>query len=261
MSKNLEEAYINSIESSAPDLWGRISARIDAYEAEQAMHVQEEAVTKMPENVIPMTAGKKKPQTKTFMKRYGGVVVAAAALVIAVPTILLVSRNGGRKSMETATTDMMAESTTSTYESIAGGAYWDSKDVAESAMDDMMEADYDAGDAVCTETNAVSEEASITEGAVMESEKEDCEESDCAPSEMFWYDVQAQVLAVDGDELTLQISELDGEEDELVYPGAILEGVVCPPDYVDSMGIGDEVAVTLLYDGVLWNLVSRTDCY
>lgn len=99
---DFEKEYLNYAKDSAPDLWDRIEAGVDAYEASAAQEDKKNIDNKDADNekVVFIESAKEKAENtkqkslgKRSIRKYSGLIAAAAALVIIVPAISVVSKN------------------------------------------------------------------------------------------------------------------------------------------------------------------------
>ncbi len=226
MHKNFEEEYHKSIEESVPDLWGRISAGIDALEGGAAVN------TMAQENVVPFQARTK--AKNHWWKRYGGVVVAAAVLVIAIPVVLLAQNAGGRKKSETAT-----------------GMYFETESIT-------VTAEYEECDSVDTVyTNEAQEEADAEESYYeTESAETTCEEAACESAAVdegvMYIQVIFEVQKIEGEELTVRFVQETVEDTILQDVESLLVQYV-PADYPDVQE-GTTYEAYIYSDGNSWFL-------
>jgi len=125
---NLEIEYKNLIDSELPDLWSRIEAGVDAYEASKkdndniqtikTSNVDEDKITetseesKLDEKLILIRKAKRKQTIMTI----GKIVAAAAVLFIVVNGVRMFN---GPKNMATSSDDAMADGSYATAESAA----------------------------------------------------------------------------------------------------------------------------------------------
>lgn len=148
---NFETTYKKYAQDATPDLWDRIEAGVDAYEASAGNDLTEDN-----KNVSDFETHRKK---KFNIRKYGGIIAAAACLLIAAPAIMFLSNNSfGNMTasapaadaapmvMETAEAPMESED----YEEVA----------TEAAEDTMNSIDYEE-----TADMAVAESAAAEEPA------------------------------------------------------------------------------------------------
>lgn len=181
---NFEIEYKKYAQDSTPDLWDRIEAGVDAYEAsagndltednknvsdiEESLNVEKSSNL---ENVSDFETHRKK---KFNIRKYGGIIAAAACLLIAAPAIMFLSNNSfGNMTasapaadaapmvMETAEAPMESED----YEEVA----------TEAAEDTMNSVDFDYEETAdmamaeaASETVAESASEAVAESAVAE---------------------------------------------------------------------------------------------
>ncbi|MCR5655627.1 MAG: hypothetical protein K6G07_08335, partial [Lachnospiraceae bacterium] len=156
--KELEHEYQNAISLDAPDLWSRIEAGVDAYEAEKKKEAGPEAVgvtaqttqtveqeAQPAEEVKTQTTAKKKSGAKlVYLYRFGAIAAAMFFLFIVVRAVNL-NRTGTTN--ETASEAPMQEASEATMEEAAEEPmYEESSDMAmeEASEAPMEEAESEA---------------------------------------------------------------------------------------------------------------------
>lgn len=139
---DFEKEYKKYSEESVPDLWDRIEAGVDAYEAQAAESAPADNVAY--NNVVPISNEAK----KRIPGVYVGLIAAAACVLIAVPAMIFTNKAGSASEVPTG---YMAE--------------------AEAPMtDSMMEAPAMAEDAAAAEEPVMVEEAATAEEPMTDTE-------------------------------------------------------------------------------------------
>lgn len=166
---NFENEYKNYAKESTPDLWDRIEAGVDAYEASQSSANNQSNENQS--NIVSFNKEEsevKVTPSKKNWKKYSGLIVAAAAVIIVAPAIILMS-DGGLSKVDSAPTAMDAQPMMSetAAEEAAEPSYEDSESV-NAATEDVAE-----------EETATTDEAPAQEAApVCEAPAESAEVSD-----------------------------------------------------------------------------------
>ena len=108
--KNLEKEYKEAIKNETPDLWSRIEAGVDAYEASKKETAPEAVETPVAE---PVKTGRDNVVNFRFKKAINiiGKISVAAVLVAAVAVTINLTRTGRDFSAEPASEATMADST------------------------------------------------------------------------------------------------------------------------------------------------------
>lgn len=106
---NFENEYKNYAKESTPDLWDRIEAGVDAYEASQSSANNQSNENQS--NIVSFNKEEsevKVTPSKKNWKKYSGLIVAAAAVIIVAPAIILML-DGGLSKVDSAPTAMAAQ--------------------------------------------------------------------------------------------------------------------------------------------------------
>lgn len=216
---SFEETYRKSIEASAPDLWDRISAGIDALEAESQTERNADSVA---DNVVAFTA---KPKKKKSIARYSGAIAAAVVFVLAIPGFILANR----AKREDAATEMMATVAEESSHSKSDKSDKTDKpnrqnfiaDVVNEATAGVMEAE--STDYVCEDVcETVTEETQDANYAPVEIEENDKDISGAvseSESKGITYEGKGKLVEIESDKVTIYIVE----PTEFMEKGATLE--------------------------------------
>lgn len=177
---NFENEYKNYAKESTPDLWDRIEAGVDAYEASQfsANNQSNENQSNIVSFNKEESEVKVTPSKKNW-KKYSGLIVAAAAVIIVAPAIILMS-DGGLSKVDSAPTAMDAQPMMSetAAEEAAEPSYEDSESV-NAATEDVAEEETATTDEAPAEEAPAEEaaEAPATESAMEENAIADANEA------------------------------------------------------------------------------------
>ena len=177
---NFENEYKNYAKESTPDLWDRIEAGVDAYEASQSSANNQSNENQS--NIVSFNKEEsevKVTPSKKNWKKYSGLIVAAAAVIIVAPAIILMS-DGGLSKVDSAPTAMDAQPMMSetAAEEAAEPSYEDSESV-NAATEDVAEEETATTDEAPAEEAPAEEaaEAPATESAMEENAIADANEA------------------------------------------------------------------------------------
>lgn len=143
---DFEKEYKKYSEESVPDLWDRIEAGVDAYEAQAAESAPADNVAY--NNVVPISNETK----KRIPGVYVGLIAAAACVLIAVPAMIFTNKAGSSSEIPTG---YMAEA---------------EAPMADSVMEAAAEAPAMAEDAAAAEEPVMVEEAEAAEEPMTDTE-------------------------------------------------------------------------------------------
>lgn len=177
---NFENEYKNYAKESTPDLWDRIEAGVDAYEASQSSANNQSNENQS--NIVSFNKEEsevKVTPSKKNWKKYSGLIVAAAAVIIVAPAIILMS-DGGLSKVDSAPAAMDAQPMMSetAAEEAAEPSYEDSESV-NAATEDVAEEETATTDEAPAEEAPAEEaaEAPATESAMEENAIADANEA------------------------------------------------------------------------------------
>lgn len=101
---NFENEYKNYAKESTPDLWDRIEAGVELFEASNPATENHDNVVRFNKEETQTTKSKKK-----FFAKYSGIIVAAAAVIIVAPAIVFMSKGGASNMAAAPAADNMDE--------------------------------------------------------------------------------------------------------------------------------------------------------
>ena len=130
---NFENEYRKHSAETTPDLWARIEAGIDEYEASNAKTESESITKDNPEQTIKNNVISINDKKKINITKYIGIIAAAACLLIAIPAIVLMKDNSSHSETTASEAVSAAEEAAAPMEAPAAAEYEEVAEVTDEA--------------------------------------------------------------------------------------------------------------------------------